>query len=69
MNKKHKTKARLVKRQQVIAREKEKAETKAPQPAIKKKVNAVVEWLEAQKVKREDPRKAFADLFVQPQTH
>jgi hypothetical protein len=69
MNKKQMAKARLVKRQEVIEREKGKAETKAPRPVIKKKVNAVVEWLEAQKVEREDPRKAFAALFVQPQTH
>jgi hypothetical protein len=69
MKKKQITKARLVKRQEVIDREKEKAETKPPRPMIKKKVNAVVEWLETQKVEREDPRKKFAALFVQPQTH
>jgi|GEM_PF-1526880 len=69
MNKKQMAKARLVKRQEVIDREKEKAQTKPPQPVIKKKVNAVVEWLEAQKIEREDPRKKFAALFVQPQTH
>jgi len=69
MKKKHITKARLVKRQEMIDREKEKAMAKPPQPAIKKKVNAVVEWLETQKVEREDPRKAFAALFIQPQTH
>jgi hypothetical protein len=69
MKKKHMTKARLVKRQEVIDREKEKAETKPPRPIMKKKVDAVVEWLETQKVEREDPRKKFAALFVQPQTH
>jgi hypothetical protein len=69
MKKKHMTKARLVKRQEVIDREKEKAETKPPRPVMKKKVDAVVEWLETQKVEREDPRKKFAALFVQPQTH
>jgi hypothetical protein len=69
MSKKQMTKARLVKRQELIDREKVKAETKPPQPVIKKKVNAVVEWLETQKVEREDPRKKFAALFVQPQTN
>jgi hypothetical protein len=69
MKKKNIAKARLVKRQEVIDREKDKAEAKPLQPVIKDKVNAVVEWLETKKVEREDPRKKFAALFIQPQTH
>ena len=61
------TKARLIKRSEVV--EREQARKAKPQKSnVQKKVNAVVEWIENQRVQREDPRKAFAALFTQPQT-
>jgi hypothetical protein len=58
--------ARLIKKQELINREQEKAIEK--KPVVKKKMDAVVEWLGNQRTERKDPRKAFDALFVQPQT-
>jgi len=61
-------KAKLIKRSEVV--EREQARKAMPQKSnVQKKVNAVVEWIENRRVQREDPRKAFAALFTQPQTH
>ncbi len=35
---------------------------------VKKTLDAVNEWIENRKTQHEDPRKAFAALFSQPQT-
>jgi hypothetical protein len=58
--------ARLIKKQELINREQEKAIEK--KPVVKKKMDAVVEWLGNHRTERKDPRKAFDALFVQPQT-
>jgi hypothetical protein len=61
------TKARLIKRSEVV--ERELARKAKPQKSnVQKKVSAVVGWIENQRAQREDPRKAFAALFTQPQT-
>jgi hypothetical protein len=65
------TKARLVKKQELIEREQVKktnSARKSQRKVVKKTVDAMVEWLENQRVQRQDPRKAFAALFAQPQT-
>ena len=60
-------KARLVKKQEAVEREQAK-NTKLPQrKAMEKTMDAMVGWLKNQRVQRQDPRKAFADLFAQPQ--
>lgn len=62
-------KARLIKKQEAIERQQAK-ESQVPQKkVVEKTVNAVVGWLENQRAQRQDPRKAFADLFSQPQTN
>ena len=61
------TKAKLIKRSEVA--EREQARKAKPQKSnVRKTVNAVVGWIENQRVQREDPRKAFAALFARPQT-
>lgn len=61
------TKARLIKKQDVADRRVAKQPAQARKPVMKKKVDAMVEWIENQKNQRQDPRKAFAALFAQPQ--
>lgn len=61
------TKARLIKKQDVSDQQIGKPAGRAKKPVMKKKVDAMVEWLESQRNQRQDPRKAFAALFVQPQ--
>ena len=62
-------KPRLIKKREVINREQEQTSKREPkeQPVVKKTVNIVVEWLENQRNRTQDPRKAFAALFTQPQ--
>ncbi|MEP7336512.1 MAG: hypothetical protein ABI977_02000 [Acidobacteriota bacterium] len=60
------TKAKLIKRSEVVEREQAR-KAKPQKNNVQKKVNAVVEWIENRRVQREDPRKAFAALFTQPQ--
>jgi hypothetical protein len=61
------TKAKLIKQSEVL--ERERARKAKPQKSnVQKTVNAVVEWVENRRTQREDPRKAFAALFTQPQT-
>lgn len=62
------TKARLIKKQDVVERKEIKKPVLAEKKVVKQTVDSVVEWLEAQRDRREDPRKAFAALFAQPQT-
>jgi len=61
------TKAKLIKQSEVL--ERERARKAKPQKSnVQKTVSAVVEWVENHRTQREDPRKAFAALFTQPQT-
>ena len=62
------TRARLIKRQDVIAEQEAKRNRILKKPVVRKTVEAVADWLENRKPEREDPRKAFAALFSQPQT-
>ncbi len=62
------TKAKLIKRGEVVAREKTKKAQSMQKNNVQKTMTAVVEWVENQRIQREDPRKAFAALFAQPQT-
>jgi hypothetical protein len=60
-------KARLIKKQEIKERE---AQKDLESTEVKKRENprlgAIAEWSGG--TKRRDPRKAFADLFAQPQT-
>ena len=60
-------KARLIKRQDVPALQEAKRNRLLKKPVVQKTVEAVTEWIEAQRNERPDPRKAFAALFTQPQ--
>lgn len=62
------TKAKLIKRGEVAEREKARKTRLAKKSNVQKPINAVIEWIENQRTQREDPRKAFAALFTQPQT-
>lgn len=62
-------KARLIKKVDVV--EIPKANTKrrrSAKPALSKTIDTVKQWIDSQRNDREDPRKAFANLFTQPQT-
>lgn len=41
---------------------------KAKRETVRRKVDLVIEWVERKSIERQDPRKAFAALFSQPQT-
>jgi hypothetical protein len=67
MEKKMTTKARLIKKQEIEEREAQKdLESTEVKKSVKQRLGAMVEW--PGRTKRQDPRKAFADLFAQPQT-
>jgi hypothetical protein len=60
------TKARLIKRHEIKEREEQQEpETEEKKRYTKERVG-VVDW--PKRNKSQDPRKAFADLFIQPQT-
>jgi hypothetical protein len=61
-------KARLIKKQEVIEREHAKKTNVPKKKVVKETMNAMVDWLGDQRSQRQDPRKAFAALFAQPQT-
>jgi hypothetical protein len=61
------TKARLIKKGEIKEREAQKdSESTEVKESVKQQLGAMVEW--PVRTKRQDPRKAFADLFAQPQT-
>lgn len=60
-------KARLIKQKEVAEFEQARKARRMSKPTLKKTVDTVKGWIEGQRSK-EDPRKAFADLFAQPQT-
>lgn len=62
------TKAKLIKREEVIERQQVKAQQKGKKRATRKTMEIVGDWLDAQRSQRVDPRAAFAALFAQPQT-
>lgn len=62
------TKAKLIKRTEVAEREQAKKAKPQQKSNVQKTMTAVVEWIENRQAQREDPRKAFAALFAQPQT-
>jgi hypothetical protein len=67
MEKRMMTKARLIKKQEIEEREAQKdLESTEEKKRVKQRLGAMVEW--PGRTKRQDPRKAFADLFAQPQT-
>ncbi len=45
-----------------------KPEKRAKREAVRRKVDLVLDWVERKGTERQDPRKAFAALFSQPQT-
>lgn len=60
-------KAKLIKRSDVAEQERSR-KSKPPQKAkVQRRINILVDWIEKQHSNREDPRKAFAALFAQPQ--
>lgn len=62
------TKARLIKRGEAIERERVKKIRLSQKAQVQKKINSMMDWVETHRTQREDPRKAFAALFTQPQT-
>lgn len=61
------TKAKLIKREEVIERQQIKAQQKVQKQTAKKTLDVVSDWIDARKIQRVDPRAAFAALFAQPQ--
>ena len=67
MMKKMMTKARLIKKQEIKEREAQRdSESTEGRERETPRLSVVAEW--QGRAKRHDPRKAFADLFAQPQT-
>ena len=61
-------KARLIKRHEAQEAIKRRHAKKKPKPpAVKKTVDAMLEWVEHHRAQRPDPRQAFTALFTQPQ--
>jgi hypothetical protein len=61
------TKARLIKKQEIEEREAQRdLDATEVKGNVKQRMGAMVE--RPGRTKRQDPRKAFADLFAQPQT-
>ena len=58
------TKAKLIKKGEVVERQQQKTAQKAQKQTVKQTVD---NWIEKQNAKRLDPRAAFAALFAQPQ--
>lgn len=61
------TKAKLIKREEVVERQQIKAQQKVQKQTAKKTMEVVSDWIDARKIQRVDPRVAFAALFAQPQ--
>lgn len=60
------SKARLIKRREIEEREAKKETTEIEEKSPPKERFEVIDW--PKRNNRPDPRKAFADLFAQPQT-
>ncbi len=61
------TKAKLIKREEVIERQQIRAKQKVQKQAVRKTMEVVGDWIDTRRVQRLDPRAAFAALFAQPQ--
>jgi hypothetical protein len=61
------TKAKLIKKDEVLERQQRKIAQKAQKQTVKQTVDVVSNWIEKQSTKRLDPRAAFAALFAEPQ--
>ena len=62
------TKAKLIKREEVVERQQVKAAQKVQKQASRKTMEVVGDWIDARRAsQRLDPRAAFAALFAQPQ--
>ena len=61
------TKAKLIKKDEVLERQQKNTAQKTQKQAVKQTVDVVSNWIEKQNAKRLDPRAAFAALFAQPQ--
>ena len=61
------TKAKLIKREEVIERQQAKAAQKAQKQAVRKTTEAVGNWIDNRRAQRTDPRAAFIALFALPQ--
>ena len=57
-------KARLIKKNELVEREQAKVADPPQGKVVKQTVNAVVDWLDQHRNRREDPRKAFNALFA-----
>lgn len=62
------TKAKLIKRSDVAEHKKAKKTQNMQKSNVRKTMEVMAEWVGKQRNQCEDPRKAFAALFVQPQT-
>ena len=61
------TKAKLIKREEVIERQQAKAAQKAQKQAVRMVTEVVGDWIDNRRARRIDPRAAFAALFALPQ--
>lgn len=62
------TKAKLIKKSEVIERQQKTVAQRSKKRAVRQTVDEINQWIERQQARRLDPRAAFAALFVQPQT-
>ncbi len=64
------TKARLIKKQEIVEQQSKKQKPAVRRKALVKAVDSVANWIDEQRQNAKiDPRKAFAELFAQPQTN
>ena len=61
------TKAKLIKRDQIVEVIQPRKAQPKPKPIVRKTMEAVNEWMDSRRNQRIDPRAAFAALFIQPQ--
>ncbi|MBK7600392.1 MAG: hypothetical protein IPJ07_18485 [Acidobacteria bacterium] len=63
------TKARLIKKQEIGEQQTNRQKPAVSRKALVKAVDSVTNWIDEQRqIAKIDPRKAFAELFGQPQT-
>ncbi len=62
------TKAKLIKREEVIERQQAVAQQKVKKQSVRKTMEIVGDWIDTRRGQRVDPRAAFAALFAHPQT-
>lgn len=61
------TKAKLIKREEVVERQQAKAAQKVQKRAVRKTAEVVGDWIDNRRAQRIDPRAAFTALFALPQ--